>query len=484
MKRFVPALLFLFLLTTPCAFAQKHKRIGVTVVGEDNPVDAGHYCAQIPPGSGTFDRDLTDCYLAQAFSLGAAALVNRIDVTLIGIGAQQTAQTFPLTIVLTQQLVPVPPNEGSYLPPVFLSQTQCVAVPPSQADEFIPFSISFPAMFLPKGNYYLVLYSFDANNVPPNCPQFPAVVTWAPNQTGSFEVGNVGPSYCQAIVSIQCGPTLPSFGWQPISTDPTQATNLSGTSGTFAFELDGPFSMPPVGGGRLQIARLLVQGPVVPPPGGPIEAQLGFLDMNGNPIGPTSTVSPGPGQLQWLNLDLSPFVTQFGQRIEVQPIITESPDSAGEPTAPARFSANMQILDALSGFETVLAPSLQPGSFAPSLLPQVLAGGQTMRITVSATDSVPCNATLSFADKDGNPLGSSLPVAVNSDATTWSDLNADSLGLTFGRRIEVLPIVTPTAIVGAAPVPSVCAVSVEVFDHLAGRTETSQSTLVGLPAVP
>jgi hypothetical protein len=58
------------------------------------------------------------------------------------------------------------------------------------------------------------------------------------------------------------------------------------------------------------------------------------------------------------------------------------------------------------------------------------------------------------------------------------------VGLKLGQRIEVLPVVsvTPTTTTGP-PAASICGASVEVFDHITGRTETYQPAGTALPAV-
>ncbi|HEV3482666.1 MAG TPA: hypothetical protein VGR97_10105 [Candidatus Acidoferrales bacterium] len=476
LKRSAGVVLFLFLAPAPRAFAQITAPIELEVVGDNSPVTPAnwgfrHYCGPSNPDLNDFNNDIYECHLAQAFGLSSDAYVNGATLTLVA--HAQGSGIYPVSVVITRDL-----NSG----PVLLQQTELVAIPFSAVDVFIPVSFSFPVIFLPKGGYYLVVSRDESFQVCP--PTGGCSLTWAPNQVGSTEVGTFGQAFCNNHSSESC-PVFPvGRVWAPISMDPSNPTNLAGTNDTFAFELDGPFTMPPTGGGLSQIVRL-VAGPVTPAPGVPVEAQLGFVDMNGNPIGPTSTVSIGPGQIQSLDLNLSQFVNQFGQHIEVQPFVAQAPNAAGAPSAASQLLVTTQILDALTGFETALTPVLRPGASAPALAPQVLAGGQTMRITVVASNTDPCNATLSLADKNGVALGPSEPVSVSPGTGTSLDLNANTLGLTFGRRIEVLPIVTPTAAPspGGAPVNSVCQVTVEVFDHLTGRTESSQSTSKALPAV-
>jgi hypothetical protein len=117
----------------------------------------------------------------------------------------------------------------------------------------------------------------------------------------------------------------------------------------------------------------------------------------------------------------------------------------------------------------------------PTFIPQGLAGGQTMRLNVVAIPPDPCIGQLSFADKNGTLLGASMPVNLTPGTATSLDLNADSVSLKLGQRIEVQPVVS--ALPSAAATNSACQGSVEVFDHLTGRTWTYQVGGSLLPAV-
>jgi hypothetical protein len=73
--------------------------------------------------------------------------------------------------------------------------------------------------------------------------------------------------------------------------------------------------------------------------------------------------------------------------------------------------------------------------------------------------------------------------ALISEAGTSVDLNADALGFRLGQRIEAVPVLTVSTPAAAAAANSACNASVEVFDHLTGRTWSHQCMFVGLPAV-
>jgi hypothetical protein len=436
MKKIAMVVCFLAVLT-PSVFAQVvQPPFESVIVGENNPSSGGE-----------------GAHIAQEFALSSGAFVNRVDLGLYAVpDFTQLGATCTFSIAIVDSLGP-----GGSLGSILLQRDESVVI--TRLGLF-SFSDTFEGIFLPSGSHYLFLNTLGGQSV---CgpPDGRGSVLWAFNADGSSKVGTVGQSFGESNNS-----------WGP-------AADL-----TFAFDLDGPILLPPpTGGGIGQIARLVVEGPVMPPPGGPVQAQLGFLDISGNAIGPTSTVTLNPGQIQSLDLNLSEFARLPGQRIEVRPVITQVPDAAGAPSSPTQLSASVQVLDALTGFGTVLNPVPQPGASVPALGPQVLAGGQTMRVNVVAYPPDPCIAQVSFTDKNGNPIGSTLPVNLGPGMGTSLDLNADTLGLRFGQRIEVQPVVTVEPLVGGAAVTSVCQSSSEVFDHLLGRTWSYQSSLAALPAV-
>jgi hypothetical protein len=171
-----------------------------------------------------------------------------------------------------------------------------------------------------------------------------------------------------------------------------------------------------------------------------VQAQIGFVNAEtGALLGPLTpiTANPGPTQLQSVDLNLTPFAGALGQRIEVQPVIVQSPNAAGEANpGPQQISGTVQMLDALTGFETVLAPLAQPGGSVgtnpgpanvSALSPQILAGGQTMRFDVVAAGPDPCVAQVAFNDANGNPLVPSTTVNLPSGTGTTVDLNAEAV---------------------------------------------------------
>jgi hypothetical protein len=403
---------------------------------------------------------------AQEFSLGFPAYVNGVDLGLYVFpgrgGPPAVGSTCTFSVAITDSIFP----DGS-IGSVLVGKNESVVVPAT--DQGIIFSDSLPGTLLSAGSYYLVLANAGASP----CFGFDTGLDWMANAQNSVEVGTVG----EPFISYDFK------SWTPYPTFIDEITHQILVV-KFSFDLVGPVIPPPPTGGSFgQIVRFIVQGPVTPPPGGPVEVQLGFMDMNGNAIGPTSTVTLNPGQIQSLDLNLSQFVSRLGQRIEVRPSITEVPNAAGAPSSSVQFSSSVQVLDALTGIGTVLNPVPNLGDSVPALSPQALAGGQTMRVNVVAETPDPCFGQVSFTDKNGSPIGSTLPVNLNPGMGTSLDLDAETLPLRFGQSIEVQPTMTVGPAVGAAPVNSVCQISVEVFDHLTGRTESYQSSFVALPAV-
>jgi hypothetical protein len=254
-----------------------------------------------------------------------------------------------------------------------------------------------------------------------------------------------------------------------------------------AFEVLGtPFSFlaNPIGAGYNQIIRLLVAGTGTSAPVGPVEAKLGFTDLNGNAMGPSSEVTVTPGQSAWLDFNANAYVHGIGPRVEVMPVITILPNPNEE--TPGTIQASVEVFDALLGFGSVFTPVSEypPAPDSPPLVSQGLAGGQTMRINIGAYPIDPCVAVVSFLGSNGSALASSQQVNLAPGMGTSIDLNADSLNLKLGQRIEVLPVVSLSPpIAGAVAVNPACHESVEVFDHITGRTETYQTGVVQVPAV-
>jgi hypothetical protein len=209
---------------------------------------------------------------------------------------------------------------------------------------------------------------------------------------------------------------------------------------------------------------LMYAGPVTPPPGSPVEATVGFVDLNGVTVGQPVTVPVIPGQVTSVDLNSNTFLHVPGQHANVLPLVS-APAGQSLPG----FRVTTEVFDGQSGFGALLTTENELGQAPSSLAPQGLAGGQTMRLIATGYPPTACVATLSFADSTGNPIGPALQVNLSPGQSMPLDLNSSVLGLQPGRRIEVQPKVTLQA-----PVSS-CGAASEVFDQATGRTWTYQS---------
>jgi hypothetical protein len=252
----------------------------------------------------------------------------------------------------------------------------------------------------------------------------------------------------------------------------------TGTSGNENAEAEGTFtvqqvipSSPPNYATINQIVRAIA-GPVFVPPGVPVEVNIGFVDVNGIAIGPSSTVPLTAGQTAILDLDANMLVQAPGQRVLVRPVVTSvRPPSTAAVLTPPQVPLNVvtEVFDKATGFGTMLVPATEvPAN--PVFEFQGLAGGQTMQLIVTAAvPTDPCFATLSFQDRNGNTVGQSMPVNLQPGQSTFLNLNANTIGLAAGQRIELQPIVTETPSTNSS-----CQAKTEVFDNLTGRTWTYQ----------
>lgn len=85
----------------------------------------------------------------------------------------------------------------------------------------------------------------------------------------------------------------------------------------------GEFGM--IGGARGQTLRLnVVNRPAQAGfPSGPCRATIGFADATGSayPPGPTRNVDLAPGQAAFVQFDFDRVLTQFGQRLQLRPVV-------------------------------------------------------------------------------------------------------------------------------------------------------------------
>ncbi len=234
-----------------------------------------------------------------------------------------------------------------------------------------------------------------------------------------------------------------------------------------------PISFPPVPGWLASIIRasLTVAGPVTPPAGAPVEAMIGFVDVNGNSLGQPTTVPLVPGQVSSVELNTANLITAIGQHMEIVPVV-----SAVQGTTLPPLQLTAEVLNSATGFGGVLTSVNGLAPPPPPLAPQGLAGGQIMQLTASAFPVDPCTATLSFANSQGVAIGGTLTVNLSPGQSSQPlDLNSQSLNLGAGQSMVVQPIVVLQTPIGTSVQPSpVCLVTSDVFDQATGITATFQ----------
>jgi hypothetical protein len=255
--------------------------------------------------------------------------------------------------------------------------------------------------------------------------------------------------------------------------NPTTATFNQYNSPNATLTITEQVSFPPVPRWTGSIIRvsLTVAGPVTPPPGVPVEAQVGFVDLNGNPVGQFPPVQITPGQISSFELAPGTSPVPLGHHTAVVPVVSAPP---GQVLPPLQLTT--EVLDSLTGYGAVLTTATglapPPASFAP----QGLAFGQIMRLTATAFPPDPCDATLSFANSEGAAIGPSVTVNLSPGQSQSLDLPSAALNLTPGHQAVIQPMVALQPVISIAAVAApACMVSSDVFDTLLGRTWTYQT---------
>jgi hypothetical protein len=252
----------------------------------------------------------------------------------------------------------------------------------------------------------------------------------------------------------------------------------------------GPVQFPILGIGLGQTLRLTAVGK--PPnlnfsPTGCI-AELGFVDTSENPVavnpGPVNkTVNLQPGQADYLDFPASQVLRTLGQRIELRPLPTVTPDPASGAGSDCDFFA--EEFDAASGFSRVYrnpGPAGMPGDFGTFPLMGV-ALGQVLRLTavtispgpIGSPDGGtpgPCQVTLDFVDRSGAPVGRDPgPISFTFDPGQGGFLDIAAAGLVsqIGQRALIRPVITVDSVPGANPCMGVTG-SAETFVRLTGAT--------------
>jgi hypothetical protein len=215
------------------------------------------------------------------------------------------------------------------------------------------------------------------------------------------------------------------------------------------------------------------------PPAPICMAELRFQDSSGKPLGTTKTVTLTTGQSASLTLNGDSFVKPR-ERVEVLPIVTTE---GTYPPVPC--FASVEVIDHVLAITTVGVPGAVTYPPAPIFGMLGVTSFQTVRLNVVAFPPAPiyppdpCIAQLSFADKDGNPVGQTKDVNLSPGDAAFLDLPGSILFPPqpffdgFGQHVEVHPIVTLA--VGA---PTNCLASVEVYYNF------NKQTTVYWPPVP
>lgn len=216
----------------------------------------------------------------------------------------------------------------------------------------------------------------------------------------------------------------------------------------------GPTNFPMLGITRGQTLLLhLVAFPPVP-----CTAQLGVQDSNGNLVALTQTMTLAGGQSAELAVNGNSLTSVFGHRVELLPTVT-GPDGA---LPGAACVATAEVIDNAFGATMALVPGATGYPPVPVFGMLGLTLSRTLRLNVVAYPPDPCIGQISFADRNGNPIGAPRAVQLSAGSATFLDLPGSAVVTAFGQRAAVRPVVTLAT--GA------CIASAEVYDNLTGVT--------------
>jgi hypothetical protein len=172
-------------------------------------------------------------------------------------------------------------------------------------------------------------------------------------------------------------------------------------------------------------------------PPNPCIARLGFVDANGIPLQVNKSVNLN-GQTALLDFNANTALNQFGQSLELRPVMT-------------------------------LAQDVGPSAPPPSGFGVGIASGQVLRLNVVAYPPTACNAQLGLDNTSSVPRSDAgKTVNLNPGQAAFLDVSAAALRVGFSQRVELQPVVIVTSNPSAAP--SACLANAEVFDSFSGRT--------------
>jgi sugar lactone lactonase YvrE len=337
-------------------------------------------------------------------------------------------------------------------------------------------SISTPhgIAFSPNGNLYAICEVYDMVNLYNQIYEFSGGSGSLVTSFGGTTLGDALMFGRDGFIYIPEGQAInrynPEFGYLQ-----NAFTTDSRIRGSFiVLGGPGPFDQvvfAPYAGTKAQTIRLtVVDGPVWVPPGVAVEALLGFANEQGITVGPTLPVTLGPGQTVSLDLDLSTVISSG--RTEVRPFVTLPPGAVNPPGG--NLEASVEVFETAKAIGSVFGRGAHSIPSAPMFVPQGVPYGQSMRMTAVAPPDNPCDAVLSFADPNGNPVGPTKSVQLAPGNMTTLDFNANTLTGQSGQRIEIQPMVSLISLPGG--VASACQASVEVYDQHSGRTATRQDS--------
>jgi hypothetical protein len=188
----------------------------------------------------------------------------------------------------------------------------------------------------------------------------------------------------------------------------------------------------------------------------PCFATLGFQDVNGNPVGTTTSVSLQAGQSASLTLNGNSLTSVAGQREEVQPVVTPAVGVVNQ------CNASVEIYDNVLGLSSVAVPGAAGLPPSPTFGMIGVTSLQTVRLNIVAFPPDPCVAQLSFVNSQGVQVGNTLNVQLAPGQAASLDLPGTTLVTKLGQRTEVQPVVT-------APNGG-CVASAEVWLNVLGAT--------------
>jgi len=216
---------------------------------------------------------------------------------------------------------------------------------------------------------------------------------------------------------------------------------------------------------------------------------LAVTDAGGNTL-LSQTTDFAVGQSSFLDWNGNTLARRFGQRNEVQPVLTFTLPAC--PTTPCTIPAgsapflvaSVEVIDQSSARSSFVSqpyplplwppdpvggfPPSPTGSYPPDPTGSMVgvARGQALRVSVAATLG-PCTAQLQVADASGNILASAPGVALAQGQST----SLNFVPIVYppdpaGSRVSVLPLVQLSNRTGAPA--SGCVATTEIYDRFLG----------------